>query len=108
MSLSMPSKIVFCDNTTAYWESDKIYTCKYNYNNINEKYGINHIYIEILNINIYVTYQKKDEINEFVRGFLYKDDKEYEILYFCRYHSLQIGEHGYDNIATCKLDSIIF
>jgi hypothetical protein len=108
MSVSMPTKVVFYDNNTAYWESTQIYLCKYNYINISNNFFMAHIYIESLNIHMYVTYEKSDSLDAFVRGFLYKDNKEYEILSYCRYVSLQIGNYGYDNISTCKLPNNIF
>ena len=108
MSLSMPTKVVFCDNNTSYWESNQIHLCKYNYTDITKKIFMCHVYIESLCIHMYITYEKKDGLDYFVRGFLYKDDVEYEILDYCRYVSLQIGMNGYDNIATCKLAISIF
>lgn len=107
---NIPNKVVFCDNNTSYWDTpfDQIHCCTYTYINISNSYFIAHIHVESLKVDMYVTYEKMDGIDKFVRGFLYKDDKEYEILFYCRYVSLQIGNYGYDKIATCKLANNIF
>jgi hypothetical protein len=100
------SKIVFYDNKTCYWESDKIYICSYKYIDMisNPNYLITHIQVDSLKIDIVIMYEKKDGIEEFVRGYLYKEDKEYEIYFYARYVSLQIGKYGYDDVGICKVD----
>lgn len=50
-------------------------------------------------INIVLTYLK----NNFIRGFLYIDDKEYPINEYRRYYSLQIEKYSYDNVIGIRL-----
>ena len=104
------SRIVFFDNKTSYWESDKIYYCKYKTITMtsNPNFYISHIQIESLKIDIVIMYEIKDGLPEFIRGSLYKEDKEHEVLFYARYVSLQIGKYGYDDIGTCKLEYDIF
>jgi hypothetical protein len=56
------------------------------------------------NIDIYITYNK----NEFLRGFLYIDDKEYIVNDYNCYKSLQVEKYCYDNIDCIMLGSNIF
>jgi len=48
-----------------------------------------------------ITYSKTG----FVRGFLYIDEKEYPILDYRMYESLQIGSLCYGNIAVARIPS---
>ena len=63
-----------------------------------------------IKIDIYITYLKSPEWNMdlLVRGFLYKDDKEYEIECMTMFSSLQVEDRGYDRISLCKIPSNIF
>ena len=99
-------RIVFFDNKTSYWESDKIYFCKYKTITMvsNPNFYISHIQIESLKIDIVIMYEIKYGLAEFIRGSLYKEDKEYEVLFYARYMSLQIGKYGYDDVGICKLE----
>jgi hypothetical protein len=46
-----------------------------------------------------ITYSKTG----FIRGFLYIDEKEYPILDYRMYESLQIGSFCYGNIAVARV-----
>jgi hypothetical protein len=61
-------------------------------------------------IDIFITYFRSTEWNMdlFVRGFLYKDSKEYEINSMIMFKSLQIEDCGYDRISLCKVPINIF
>ena len=61
-------------------------------------------------INIFITYLKSSEwnMNLFLRGFLYKDNKEYEIRGMTVFSSLQIEDYCYDTISLCKIQNNIF
>ena len=104
------SRIVFYDNKTAYWESDKIFICEYKYINMvsNPNFFIAYIKVSDLKIDIVIMYERKDGIEQFVRGTLYRGNVEYKVLFYARYASLQIGKYGYDDIGTCKLEYDIF
>ena len=104
------SRIVFYDNKTSYWDSDKIYYCKYKFMKMdsNPNFYKSHIQIESLKIDIVIMYEIKDGLPEFVRGTLYKDNVEHDVLFYARYQSLQIGKYGYDDIGTCKVDCDLF
>ena len=110
MEVGIKSKIVFFDNKTAYWESDKIYNCEYKYIDMvsNPNFFIAHIKVNDLEIDIVIMYEKKDNLDQFVRGTLFKENVEYEVLFYARYVSLQIGKYGYDDIGTCKVDCDLF
>ena len=54
-------------------------------------------------INMFITYS-----TGFVRGYIYKDNQEYEILNYLLYNSLQIGNFGYDCIGICSINQNIF
>jgi hypothetical protein len=56
-----------------------------------------------LSIDLYITYKNKDGNGnwEFVRGFLYKNNKEYVITSFVVFSSLQRGLFCYDNVGIC-------
>lgn len=56
--------------------------------------------IKNININIFITYSK---IFGFVRGYVYKDNKEYEILDYTILSSIQLGNFAYDNVGLCKI-----
>ena len=63
-------------------------------------------FLKLLHVFPFIMYEKKDGIEQFLRGYLYKNNQEQEVLSYTRYVSLQIGQYGYDDIATCKLGSI--
>jgi len=55
-------------------------------------------------INLFITFD-----NDFVRGFLYFNNKEYILNNYCLYRSIQINNWCYDNLAICSLsEHIIF
>ena len=55
-------------------------------------------------INLFITFD-----NDFVRGFLYFNNKEYILNNYCLYRSIQINRWCYDNLAICSLsEHIIF
>lgn len=69
------------------------------------------------NLNIFITYKNIEEnidednkkiYSKFIRGYIYKDNLEYNIKLFDLYSSVQIGEWAYDNIGICKLEDDIF
>jgi hypothetical protein len=49
-------------------------------------------------INLFITFD-----NDFVRGFLYFNNKEYILNNYCLYRSIQINNWCYDNLAICSL-----
>jgi len=89
-----------------------VYKCESKIIFNNSSNMIIHKYInkDNIKIDIYVTYLKSSEwnMNLFVRGFLYKDQKEYEISSMTMFSSLQIEDMGYDKIALCKIPNNIF
>lgn len=70
-----------------------------------ENHFSTHIKIEP-NINVVLTYS--DEPCAFVRGYVYANGKEYEVVKTANYPTLQIGNFCYDNICTVQLDTNIF
>ena len=82
----------------------------------NNKYYIVHKKLD--NFNIFITYKniedtaedkdnnedKKKNYSKFIRGYIYKDNREYNIKSFYLYSSLQIGEWAYDNIGICSIE----
>lgn len=65
-----------------------------NYYIIQKKITLNDKLVEI-----YLTHSK----NTFIRGFLYYNDKEFEVKDHKTYRSLQVGEFAYDNISVLRL-----
>ena len=59
--------------------------------------------IKKTNIDIFLTYINKKEL---LRGFLYKNNNEYEIYYYKIFTSFKILNKVYDKIAICKLKLI--
>jgi hypothetical protein len=59
-------------------------------------------------IDIFLTYFYNGSKENFVRGFLYIDDKEYSIKFCAMYASLQIEQYCYDRIMLIQLDDTIF
>ena len=60
------------------------------------------------NIIIFITNSKyqvntKSKLSEFVRGFVYKDNKEYKIFDYITLFDMQIGNYAYDNITLCRI-----
>ena len=84
----------------------------------NNEYYIVHKKLD--NLNIFITYKNIEENNEdttedenkkkiyskFIRGYIYKDNRESNIKSFDLYSSLQIGEWAYDNIGICSIEDI--
>jgi hypothetical protein len=65
--------------------------------------------INDLELDIILTYYISNETpRKFIRGYLYINEKEYEIKSVCMYRSLQIGEWCYDNIQVIQLNHDIF
>ena len=54
-------------------------------------------------INMFITYS-----DFFVRGYIYKDNQEYEILNYLLYNSLQIESSSYNCIGICSIAKNIF
>lgn len=52
-----------------------------------------------LKVNIFLTHSDQD----FIRGFLYYNNKEIPVLDHRTYASLQLGQYAYDNISVLKL-----
>jgi len=63
-----------------------------------------------IKIDIFITYFRSPEWNMdlFLRGFLYKNGKEYEITGITMFKSLQVEDSGYDRIALCRISNNIF
>jgi hypothetical protein len=59
-------------------------------------------------IDIFLTYYYDGSTEQFVRGFVYIDDKEYSIKFCAMYASLQIEQYCYDRIMLIQLDDTIF
>jgi hypothetical protein len=70
----------------------------------NQEVTINHSH----NITVILTYIREKEYDKFVRGYLYYENKEYEIANYVQYNHIQIGEWCYDNIGFCYLHENIF
>jgi len=67
----------------------------------NEHYII-HKKIISFNIDIFITYKRKsDRQEEFIRGFIYKNNSEIKITSCELFSSLQLGSYCYDNIIIC-------
>jgi hypothetical protein len=77
----------------------------------NSNYIIIQKYIEEENnkIDIFITISiENDGYEKFIRGFLYKNNKEYLIKNYALYTSLQIAEWAYDNIGICTFEDDIY
>lgn len=59
-------------------------------------------------IDVFLTYFYNGSKENFVRGFVYIDDKEYSIKFCAMYASLQIENYCYDRIMLIQLDDTIF
>ena len=64
--------------------------------------------IKELELDIFITYYYLDGREDFIRGFLYTNNKEYPIQSCYMYSSLQIGKYAYDRIMVVKLTDNIF
>jgi hypothetical protein len=62
----------------------------------------------VKNIVVIITYFREKDYDNFLRGYIYFENKEYEIDNFTRFASKQIGKYGYDNIGVCYLSKNIF
>ena len=62
--------------------------------------------IKKTNIDIFLTYYYNYNKKELLRGFLYKNNSEYEIYYYKIFTSFKILNKVYDKIAICKLKLI--
>jgi hypothetical protein len=56
-----------------------------------------------INIDIFLTHKCENGRDRMIRGYLYLNDKEYPILEYDLFSSLQIGKWCYDNIAICTM-----
>ena len=56
-----------------------------------------------INIDIFLTCKDENDRDRLVRGYLYLKGKEYPILEYDLFSSLQIGKWCYDNIAICTM-----
>jgi hypothetical protein len=99
-------KIVFYDSHVSPYKPENIYNCKSKITFENDSYLIINVQIFLddgtIN-NLFLTYINED----FLRGYLYKNNQEYEVLFYGRYSELTIDNNVYNNIATCKLHTII-
>ena len=59
-------------------------------------------------IDIFLTYFYNESKENFVRGFVYIDDKEYSINFCAMYASLQIEQYCYDRIMLIQVDGSVF
>lgn len=73
----------------------------------NSDYSVVHKRIPDESVDIFITYSEKSPFG-FIRGYVYKNGKEYVISDTRAYASLQIGKYCYDNICAIKLDENIF
>lgn len=67
--------------------------------------------VAILNeteIDAFLTYEYNGNIEKFVRGFVYIDDKEYSIKFSAMYASLQIEKYCYDRIMLIQVNDNVF
>ena len=53
---------------------------------------------------LYITYKNEGGNWEFVRGFIYKNNKEFKINSFVVLSSLQRGAFCYDGVGICEYD----
>jgi len=77
-----------------------------NYTIIKKTGTINDVEINII-LTYYISKENSRE-NKLLRGYLYVNEKEYEIKSTNMYRSLQINEWCYDNIQIIQLDVNIF
>jgi hypothetical protein len=67
----------------------------------NEHYII-HKKIISFNIDVFITYKRNsDGQEEFIRGFIYKNNSEIKLTSCALFSSLQLGSFCYDNIMIC-------
>lgn len=59
-------------------------------------------------IDVFLTYSFNGSTENFVRGFVYIDDKEYSINFCAMYASLQIEQYCYDRIMLIQVDGSVF
>lgn len=91
--------------------SKNVYKCKSKILFQNSNYIIVRKYIEEENnkIDIFITLSiENDGYEKFIRGFLYKNNKEYLIKNYALYSSLQITDWAYDNIGICTFEDDIY
>jgi hypothetical protein len=76
----------------------------------NELYKIIHIKTNHKNkeIELNITFRKDDNYYNFIRGFLYVDNKEISITDYKCYQSMQIKKYCYDNLNAVRLPNNIF
>jgi hypothetical protein len=92
---------------STYLREENLRMCKSKLVFSNSDYSVVHKRIPIDNIDIFITYSEKSPFG-CIRGYVYKDGKEYAISETRAYVSLQIGKYCYDNICVIKLDENIF
>jgi len=59
-------------------------------------------------IDVFLTYFYNGNKENFVRGFVYIDNKEYSIKFCAMYASLQIEQYCYDRIMLIQIDGAVF
>jgi hypothetical protein len=80
----------------------------------NQNYKLIHKKINTLNgtqFDIHLTFTlNEDDSNDFIllRGYIYKNNKEYNVESYQMYASKQIGDYCYDKIGVCKISEYIF
>jgi len=87
-------------------KDEHVFLCKWEQTFSNNSHSIIHRKINP-DVDIFITYSTSSPYG-YVRGYVYKNGKEYEILDTRRYTSLQIEDHCYDNISVIKLEEDIF
>ena len=87
-------------------KEEHVFLCKWDQTFSNTSHSIVHRKVKP-DIDIFNTYASSS-LYGYVRGYVYKNGKEYEILDTRRYASLQIEDHCYDNISVIRLENNIF
>ena len=86
---------------------DTVYNCVSTLLFMSDNYCVVHKKIVVSEsedpINMFITYS-----DSFVRGYIYKDEQEYEIYSYLLYNSSYIGGICYDCVGICSITQNIF